>query len=116
MEKKLNRDIQKEDFFFQSDLNSSYKKPKKFSFNRPWGVPVRYHDFSWYNSQINPDIWEFHLSYSDMELDINKYFKNQNESNFLVHAPELFSNSHLMDLASFDENYRKKSIKETQKL
>ena len=114
--KKLNRDIQKEDFFFQSDLNSSYKKPKKFSFNRPWGVPVRYHDFSWYNSQINPDIWEFHLSYSDMELDINKYFKNQNESNFLVHAPELFSNSHLMDLASFDENYRKKSIKETQKV
>ena len=28
--------------------------------NRPWGIPVRYHDFSQYHAIIKPDFFEFH--------------------------------------------------------
>ena len=38
------------------------------------------------------------------------------ESGFVVHAPELFSESRLMDLASPDEEYRQYSVKETQRV
>ena len=35
---------------------------------------------------------------------------------FVVHAPELFSGSRLMDLASPDEEYRQYSVRETQRV
>jgi N-acetylneuraminate synthase len=38
------------------------------------------------------------------------------ECGFVVHAPELFAGSHLMDLASPDEEYRQYSIRETQRV
>ena len=59
-------------------------------------------------------MFEFHLSYSDLDLDINDYLSGEYECGFVVHAPELFSESRLMDLASPDEEYRQYSIKETQ--
>ena len=33
-----------------------------------------------------------------------------------MHAPELFSGSHLMDLATDDKDYRNESLKETQRV
>jgi sugar phosphate isomerase/epimerase len=87
---------------------------REYSFSRPWGVPVRYHDFDEYNNSSSPDIFEFHLSYGDMKLNINEYLSGKYECDFAVHAPELFSNSRLMDLASEDENYRRFSIDQTQ--
>lgn len=114
--KKLKHDMQEEDYFFMSDISSVEYEPKDYKFQRPWGVPVRYHDFEEYRKRINPDIYEFHLSYTDLNLDINKYLKKEYPSGFVVHAPELFEESMLMDLASPDEKYRKKSIKETQKV
>jgi N-acetylneuraminate synthase len=90
--------------------------PSNYKFSLDWGVPVRYHDYQEYSNKINPDIFEFHLSYSDMELDPNNYIKEISNSGFVVHAPELFNNSKLMDLATPDNNYRKNSIIETQKV
>ncbi len=113
---KLKRDMKKEDYFFPSDLNEKRIEPREYSFKRPWGVPVRYHDFSEYESKIKPDIFEFHLSYSDLELNIEDYFSKTYEYGLVVHAPELFAGSQLMDLASSDDEYRKYSIKETQKV
>ncbi|MDA9371001.1 N-acetylneuraminate synthase family protein [Gammaproteobacteria bacterium] len=112
----LARDMKKEDFFYSSDLGTEYIEPKDYSFDRPWGIPVRFHDFHEYSEKIKPDLWEFHLSYSDMELDTNAYLKNQHPHDFVVHAPELFSGSHLMDLASENKEYRMESIRETQKV
>lgn len=112
----IKRDMLEEDFFFESDLFDTKVEPKSYDFLRPWGVPVRYHDFQEYSSKINPDLWEFHLSYSDMELDPTEYLDGPQESNLVVHAPELFSKSRLMDLATPDENYRKESIRETQRV
>jgi N-acetylneuraminate synthase len=112
----LNRDIENEDYFFKSDLTNVQQVIKEYKFKHPWGVPVRYHDFNKYLELIKPNMFEFHLSYSDMELDIDKYLKGTYDFGFVVHAPELFKGSHLMDLATPDTEYRKISMIETQKV
>jgi len=114
--RKISRDMNKEDYFYPSDLEDKRIEPKKYSFDRPWGVPVRYHDFLEYKSKIKPDIVEFHLSYSDLDLNINDFFDTKYDCGFVVHAPELFSGSRLMDLASPDDEYRQFSILETQRV
>ena len=112
----LQHDMDEEDFFYKSDLADGVVGPREYRFKRPWGVPVRYHDFSKYNARISPDLYEFHLSYSDMDLEPGDFLNGVYESEFVVHAPELFSNSRLMDLASPDDAYRKFSIDETQRV
>ncbi|MFZ4405136.1 MAG: N-acetylneuraminate synthase family protein [Pseudobdellovibrionaceae bacterium] len=115
--KKLTRNLSKEDFFYFSDIEASEKRNMSFSFSRPWGIPVRYYDFEEMYNEFKPELVEFHLSYSDMDLKIEDYFKNRlEETDFVVHAPELFSESRLMDLASKDKEYLDFSLKETQKV
>jgi N-acetylneuraminate synthase len=77
---------------------------------------VRYHDFKEYAARISPDLYEFHLSYSDMELDPADFLEGIYTAGFVVHAPELFSGSRLMDLATPDEDYRTESVRETQRV
>lgn len=110
------KDFSKEDFFFPSDLVNTSLAPREYKFDRPWGIPVRYHDFKDYDELISPDLYEFHLSYSDMELDPGNYLNKEYLCGFVVHAPELFSGSHLMDLTSPDNAYRERSINETQRV
>lgn len=107
---KSKRDIKKGDFIYNSDL-SSKKKPKliKFEFKLKWGIPVRFHDFKAFKKIIDPKIWEFHLSYSDLLLNYSNYIDRELEEDFCVHAPELFSNSALLDLASTNQKYLKLS-------
>ena len=112
----IQRDMLEEDYFYPTDLQDTRIEPKSYKFNRPWGIPVRYHDFNEYDSKIDPDIFEFHLSYSDLDLNIDEFFTGEYESGFVVHAPELFSGSRLMDLASADEEYRQFSLEETQRV
>jgi sialic acid synthase SpsE/sugar phosphate isomerase/epimerase len=114
--KEVKRDMLEEDYFFKSDLLDKRIDPKSYTFKRPWGVPVRYHDFEEYYSKIKPDIFEFHLSYTDLDLNLDNYLSGVYPNNFVVHAPELFSGSRLMDLASPDENYRQFSLQETQRV
>ena len=114
--KKLNRDMEFEDYFYKSDIDNLIHSSKQYNFNLKWGIPVRYHDLKDYQRLISPDLFEFHLSYKDMELNIGDFINTQSESGFVVHAPELFKGSTLMDLASPDKDYRYKSIKETQKV
>ena len=113
----LQHDMQEEDFFYASDLADERVEPRSiYRFRRPWGVPVRYHDFKDYANRIRPDLFEFHLSYSDMELDPADYLSGLYEADFVVHAPELFEGSKLMDLASPDSSYRAESIRDTQRV
>jgi sialic acid synthase SpsE/sugar phosphate isomerase/epimerase len=112
----LQHDMEAEDFFYPSDLREERIEPRDYVFQRPWGVPVRYHDFKEYNARIKPDLFEFHLSYSDMELKPDDFLSGIYDCDFVVHAPELFANSRLMDLASPDDAYRQQSILETQRV
>ena len=112
----LRHDMGEEDFFYPSDLQASRIEPRPYRFTRPWGVPVRYHDFREYAERIQPELWEFHLSYSDMDLNPADYLDGPYQSGLVVHAPELFSGSRLMDLATPDDDYRNESIRETQRV
>lgn len=112
----LRHDMAEEDFFYPSDLNEVSIEPRPYRFDRPWGVPVRYHDFAEYASRVQPDIWEFHLSYSDMDLDPADFLQGTYKEDFVVHAPELFAGSRLMDLATPDDAYRNQSLRETQRV
>ena len=112
----LRHDMMEEDFFYPSDLTDDRIEPRSYHFSRPWGVPVRYHDFQEYQLRIKPDLFEFHLSYSDMELKPDDFLNSIYACGFVVHAPELFANSRLMDLASPDEAYRAQSVLETQRV
>jgi N-acetylneuraminate synthase len=112
----VQRDMLAEEYFYPSDLQDARVEPKLYRFKRPWGVPVRYHDFAAYNAKISPDVFEFHLSYSDLDLNIDDFLSGEYQCGFVVHAPELFSGSRLMDLASQDEQYRQFSVRETQRV
>ncbi|MDH2344331.1 N-acetylneuraminate synthase family protein [Bradyrhizobium sp. SSUT77] len=112
--RKLRRTMATDDYFFQSDLDEGTAKARRFRFDRPWGVPVRYHDTERFLEICEPDIIEFHLSYSDMERDPATYLSGSYDLGFVVHAPELFAGSKLMDLATPDEALRRYSLEQTQ--
>lgn len=112
--RKLTRRMATDDYFFQSDLDDGAAKARRYRFDRPWGVPVRYHDTARFLEICEPDIIEFHLSYSDMERDPAAYLSGTYDLGFVVHAPELFAGSKLMDLATPDEALRRYSLEQTQ--
>ena len=112
--RKLTRTMAVDDYFFQSDLDDGGAKARRYRFDRPWGVPVRYHDTERFLEICQPDIIEFHLSYSDMERDPAAYLSGAYDLGFVVHAPELFAGSKLMDLATPDEALRRYSLEQTQ--
>lgn len=110
------RDMKKGDFFFSMDLKNEVVRPRPFEFGRPWGVPVRYHDYRSFTKLSNPDLLEFHLSYKDMDRDLNEFFDSAFDMDFVVHSPELFAGDFILDLASADEQYRQRSVRELQRV
>ncbi|MEG4838604.1 N-acetylneuraminate synthase family protein [Microcoleus sp. B9-D4] len=114
--KKAKRNFRTGDFFFLSDLEEEQVKARPYKFNRPWGVPVRYHDFKAILAKSNPNLLEFHLSYKDLEEDIHKYFDRSYDLDLVVHSPELFAGDHILDLCAEDESYRQHSINELQRV
>ena len=114
--KPARRDVPAGDFFYPSDLSAGAAKPRPFSFKRPFGVPVRFHDYRAIVAVCKLDFVEFHLSYRDLEADFRRYVGERNEPGFVVHSPELFANDHIMDLCSPDEAYRKRSVAELQRV
>jgi N-acetylneuraminate synthase len=111
-----NRDFIKYDFFYQSDLDDNKIEAKDYFFSRPFGIPIRFHDFDKLKKLSNLDFVEFHLSYNDMELKLSKFFKEKQELNYIVHAPELFKGDHLLNLGSQVFTYRERSINELNKV
>jgi N-acetylneuraminate synthase len=105
------RDIGDGDFFYSSDIENHHYLPKSFQFDRPWGIPVRFHDLIKMTDVCDPDFVEFHLSYKDLELDPEKYVRNEHPMGFIVHAPELFEGDHILDLASADRDYFNQTLR-----
>ncbi|MBD3795778.1 MAG: N-acetylneuraminate synthase family protein [Epsilonproteobacteria bacterium] len=112
------RDFNQGDLFFISDIEDKNIEPRNYTFSRPWGVPVRYHDFREMLKKTNLELLEFHLSYKDLDEDIDSFFKEGEIINtrLVVHAPELFAGDHTLDLCAKDENYRKHSIQELNRV
>ena len=110
------KNINKGSPIFESDYIQSIEAKKNYTFDRPWAIPVRYHDINAMLKATNPDLIEFHMSYNDLNINPEKNLKGQYKCGFLVHAPELFENDHLLDLCSHDKGYKRDSIAYLQKV
>lgn len=104
------------DFFYPGDLSDRDSGGRNYSFRRPWGLPVRYHDYANLVAQSNPDFIEFHMSYKDVELTIDDLFDRRLPFGFTVHTPDLYAGDFMIDLASADEAIWQRSIVETQRV
>ncbi len=110
------RDFSAGDFFYPADLSTDTVEPRRYKFSRPYGVPVRYHDFAKLSSLAPLDFVEFHLSYKDMELDLHQFFDGTYDMDVVVHSPDLFPGDHIMNLAEDDPVYRQRSVDELQRV
>jgi sialic acid synthase SpsE/sugar phosphate isomerase/epimerase len=104
------------DILYPSDLGEDSSMPRRYSFKRPFGIPVRYHDLHTLGSASNFDLLEFHLSYQDLQEDIEKYLVDPLDIDLVVHSPELFAGDHIMDLCSPSAAYRILSIENLRKV
>ena len=110
------RDVPPGDFLYPSDLAPAACGPRPFRFDRPFGVPVRFHDFPKIAGKSNFDLVEFHLSYRDLEVDFRPHVGSPQTLGLVVHSPELFAGDHVMDLCAEDPAYRDRSIAELQRV
>lgn len=102
--------------FFPTDIEDDRVQARSFAFDRPWGIPVRYHDYRAMLDLAPLPFLEYHLSYKDMEEDLGKWFSEELPIKFAVHSPELFAGDHILDLASRDDAYRAHSVRELQRV
>ena len=109
--------ISKGEFFEEGDINHQIKTLRStYEINGNWGIPVRYHDYTYFSTLLNAKMWEFHLSYKDLQQDVDNLGFAKSDAELIVHAPELFANSHLLDLTTPDDDYRQHSIENMTKV
>jgi len=113
--RKVRRDFAAGDPFFPTDLLDHAPTPRAYQFKRPWGLPVRFHDFKEMLRKTNPDLLEFHMSYRDLERNPAEFLDKKYDVQLAVHAVETFANDHILDLASPDDAYRTESIRNLQR-
>ena len=113
---KLTRDIQEGEFFFETDVLGQIETRRNYVFDRPWGLPVRFHDWYQLSQGTNPDFLEFHLSFRDMTIPLDGVFPERLYMSLVVHSPDLFQGDHILDLASTDEKIWNQSVIELQRV
>ena len=97
--KQTKKHITKDDFIFTSHFEE-ISEIEKFSFKHDnWGIPVRPHDVITFALKFQAPVYEFHISYKDLERDLPEAdWSLLSKCKILVHAPELFENSLLLNL------------------
>lgn len=110
------RVIEPGDFFYDGDVDDTAARPRPYTFHRPWGVPVRYHDlFPILQAGSDPDFVEFHYSYKDLDIEPSEVFSEKLPIGYTCHLPDLFAGDFILDLASFDDEVWERSIREMQR-
>jgi len=116
MGKKIMNPVNKGKALFMSDFKKRMMPKRKYNFKLKWAIPVRLHDTKKLLSLTKPDMIEFHMSYDDLKENFSEYLDKTNDHDYIVHAPELFENDHLLNLCSTNKSYRNLSIKNLQKV
>ena len=104
------------DVIYPADIGKASTTARNYSFNRPVGIPVRYHDLDLLQARSNLDFLEFHLSYKDLEVDETDFLESSLDMDLIVHSPDLFEGDHLLDLSSPDSAYREISMGHLQRV
>ena len=107
------------DFFYATDLGDAAPQGRQYSFRRPWGLPVRYHDVAAMTQDCTPDFLEFHFSYKDLELDPAEVLADRGlplAMGYACHSPDLFTGDFLLNLASDDDDHWERSVNELQRV
>ena len=110
------RDLSAGDFLYAEDLLTEVIEPRQYNFVHPCGVAVRYHDLQQIAAACPLDLLEIHLSYKDLEVDLEDFFTQPLPHKLVVHSPELFSGDHILDLCAEDSAYRERSIDELRRV
>lgn len=108
--KTISRQISAEEPFLKRDLGEKVTLDVDQTIPMIWGFVVRFNDYQDV-LKYQPRLLEFH--FTDKDLD-EPYPGGDFEGELVVHAPEFWSN-HLVDLCTFDQVYRQKSIDLIQK-
>lgn len=99
--------------FHESDITGAFVGcAQRYEINRSWGIPVRYHDFGELLNKSNQSVMEFHMSHGDLAHSPSQFLKQTPSMDLIVHAPEMFSEDHLIDLAAESDSHRERSIRE----
>jgi N-acetylneuraminate synthase len=109
------RNFKAGEFFFETDIIPISPKKMHYRFSRPYGVPARYHDYRALIEGMQIDFVEFHLSYHDLDVNLNDFFTEPLPIGYAVHSPELFAGDHILDLAAEDVGYLTHSISELKR-
>ncbi len=110
------RVVDEGDFFYATDLSDTVAEGRDYTFHRPWGLPVRFHDYEKLLDQSTPDFLEFHFSYKDLEIPVAEVFDRKLPVSFTTHSPDLFQGDFLLNLASTDDEHWTRSIAELQRV
>ena len=100
--KRVQRSLVKDEFKFEEDFAKGEELNRKFSIKHPlWGIPVRPHDVIAMHNIFNSPVYEFHISYKDLDRSFpTEDWHILSDRKIVVHAPELFNDSRLLDLCS----------------
>ena len=92
--KKINRELQKGDYFLEEDIEVSQPVEFQNSFRSQWGLISRFNDV---HEMLNyePRVIEFHLAEKDFLFDLR--FNGPMPQSLIVHAPE-YMGDQLFDL------------------
>ena len=65
--------------FFPSDLRPR-RHARAYRFHHRFGLPVRYHDIESFTASSNLDLVEIHLSYKDLEVNLDQVLPTSSRS------------------------------------
>lgn len=102
--KQIKREIAKHDFILPEHFVQGQDKYELKFKAENWGIPVRPHDVRQLDEKFNAPVYEFHISYKDLTRPLpDGDLSFLSDKKILVHAPELFENSKLLDLCDEED-------------
>ena len=104
--KKLQRDLQKGDYFLEEDIEGFQELDFQNSFRSNWGLISRFSDVEGIIA-YRPKVIEFHLAEKDFNLGFTP--NGSHQAKLVVHAPE-YIGDRILDLCSGSESIRKASV------
>lgn len=110
------RFIREGEAFLEADFSGWGQERVEFSFGRPWGIPVRFHDYESLLERLEPDFLEFHLGRDDLDYEFPTAAPDLSRFALKVHSPDVFANDHLLDLGNADDGYARTSVKWLQRV